>query len=149
MNESGFIKSIHTKLRQIAPDIWAWKINDSYNNEKPDCVYHGQGAHTLWVEYKFRKTLPVRDTTLIVPDLSAKQRFWLDQRHERGLLCVAVVGSPHGHAIYRSPMEWTQGLVLASFKSRSLKTPELAHWIKRVLQEGTLLDEHKPQDHEH
>ena len=75
MNEHSFIKSIH---RHLHPDIHSWKIHDTYTGGVPDAMYSGPKG-LLFVEYKYVKSLPKRDTTSIKHSLSALQLQWLER----------------------------------------------------------------------
>ena len=96
MIESQYTSKVHSKL----PDnIYHWKINDNYAGGVPDAFYRNidvdQPTNILWVEYKFLKALPKRDTTVIIPDLTGQQYQWLKSAHtstakERVLVIVGV-----------------------------------------------------------
>lgn len=75
MNEHSFIKSIH---RHLHPDVHSWKIHDTYTGGVPDAMYTGPKG-LLFVEYKYVKSLPKRDTTSIKHSLSALQLQWLER----------------------------------------------------------------------
>ena len=75
MNEHSFIRSIH---RYLHPDIHSWKIHDTYTGGVPDAMYSGP-AGILFVEYKYIKTLPKKDTTPLRHSLSALQLQWLER----------------------------------------------------------------------
>ena len=87
MQERHFINKIHKKLPS---SIFKWKINDSYHGGVPDCFYAGLAGH-CFVEYKFRKELPKRDTTLINFKLSTQQEIWLTERSKQGVPCYLVL----------------------------------------------------------
>lgn len=137
MNEHGYIRAVHQRL---PPEVYRWKICDSFNNEVVDVMYHLEGLRTLWIEYKYIKALPKRPTTIIRPKLSVKQKFWLDSRSEAGLPCVAVVGSPAGGAIYTSS-EWRDGIAASEFQRRVLDYESLCSWIYAALRKGWNHDE--------
>jgi hypothetical protein len=75
MNEHGFIKSVH---RYLPPDVFIWKIHDTFAGGVPDAFYAGP-AGILFVEYKYVKKLPARNTTALKTTLSAQQALWLDR----------------------------------------------------------------------
>ena len=87
MQERQFITKIHKKL---PISIYKWKINDSYHGCVPDCFYSGPAGH-CFVEYKFKKELPKRDTTLINFNLSAQQAIWLIERNKQSVPCYLVL----------------------------------------------------------
>lgn len=98
MNESSFIKSIHTKLPR---SIYKWKINDNLTNGVADAYYSAKGGD-LWVEYKYIPTLPKRETTPIKTCLTEQQAIWLDARSKEGRNVALVIGSPDGCLIMES-----------------------------------------------
>jgi len=75
MNEHSFIKSIH---RYLSPDVHSWKIHDTFTGGVPDAMYSGPSG-LLFVEYKYVKELPKRDTTPIKHSLSPLQAQWLER----------------------------------------------------------------------
>lgn len=75
MNEHSFIRSIH---RHLHPDVHSWKIHDTYTGGVPDAMYSGPKG-LLFVEYKYVKSLPKKDTTSIKHSLSALQLQWLER----------------------------------------------------------------------
>lgn len=91
MIESGYTASVHRKLDQ---EIYHWKVNDNYAGGVPDAFYRLKNVDSrhLWIEYKFIKNLPIRESTVVVPTLSALQREWLEQAHNAGEQAIVVVG---------------------------------------------------------
>ena len=87
MQERTFINKVHKKL---PPTIYKWKINDSYTGGVPDCFYSGPAGH-CFVEYKYKKELPKRDTTPINFNLSAQQELWLTERSKQGVPCYVAL----------------------------------------------------------
>ena len=87
MNEHSFIKSIH---RYLHPDVHSWKIHDTYTGGVPDAMYSGP-AGILFVEYKYIKTLPKKDTTPLRHSLSALQLQWLE-RMKMSASAALVIG---------------------------------------------------------
>jgi hypothetical protein len=75
MNEHSFIKSIH---RYLHPDVHSWKIHDTYTGGVPDAMYSGPSG-VLFIEYKYVKSLPKRDTTPIRHSLAPLQIQWLER----------------------------------------------------------------------
>ena len=87
MQERTFIHKLHKKLPL---SIYRWKINDPYHGGVPDCFYSGPDGH-CFVEYKFKKELPKRDTTPINFNLSAQQTIWLIERNKQNVPCYLVL----------------------------------------------------------
>ena len=87
MQERQFITKVH---KNLSSDIYKWKINDSYTGGVPDCFYSGPAGH-CFVEYKYKKELPKRDTTPINFNLSAQQELWLTERSKQGVPCYVAL----------------------------------------------------------
>ena len=87
MKEKSFIDKTHKKLPL---SIYKWKINDPYTGGVPDCFYSGPAGH-CFVEYKFKKELPKRDTTPINFNLSTQQQLWLTERSKQGVPCYVAL----------------------------------------------------------
>ena len=87
MQERQFITKVH---KNLSSDIYKWKINDSYTGGVPDCFYTGPAGH-CFVEYKYKKELPKRDTTLINFNLSALQAIWLTERNKQSVPCYLIL----------------------------------------------------------
>jgi len=104
MNEHGFVRKVHTKLRVTGRLKKIWKINDNFQGGVPDAFYLGD-LDSLWVEYKYLPKLPKRDTTLVVPDVSELQYDWLADLQACGKNAWVAVGHPN-------KVWWTQDLEL-------------------------------------
>lgn len=95
MNEHGFRNTIRRLALRFDPDIHIWKINDNFAGGVPD--YHlERDSDERWVEIKYLKSLPKRDTTVLnfvdnKKFLSYLQCEWLNRRQERfGDACVVI-----------------------------------------------------------
>lgn len=87
-------------------------------------------AQDLWVEWKYIKPFPKKDTTIIdlanTKYLSALQQKWLIRRHNiRGDVAV-VAGCEHGGSVFFG-LEWQAPLTTAEFKARCQKHKALAN----------------------
>ena len=89
MNEHGFIKAIN---RHVHPDIHTWKIHDSFCGGIPDSWYAGRNSKHLFVEYKYKRAFPARDSTTISFGLSQLQLNWLYEMYQRGIPTMLMVG---------------------------------------------------------
>jgi len=89
MNEHGFIRGVHTSL--ATPGLRIWKIRDQYQGGVPDAFYCG-GAGTLWIEYKYVPSFPVRLATPIKTILSELQIGWLESLRAASESAWLVVG---------------------------------------------------------
>ena len=128
MNEHGFIKAVHRKL---PPEIYRWKIHDTYTGGVPDTWYAGP-AGTIFVEYKYINRLPKKPTTKIKGGLSALQLAWLDRMWSYNLLVAVIIGSTKG-AVIQIDQNWHKSLTVGDFES-GLDVSEVATWLtNRVL----------------
>jgi len=129
MNEHGFVRSVH---RQLSPDIFVWKINDTYAGGVPDAFYAGP-ARCLFVEYKYIK-LPKRPTTLIRTGLSEQQKLWLNRMFNLGKPVAVVLGSDQGNIILTNS-QWSNSLTADCFKQQAISTKAVASWIESICSE--------------
>ena len=102
MNEHSFIRSIHRKLPR---GIYHWKIRDSFSNGVPDCYYEGPKG-SLWVEYKYIKKLPSRNSSKVTINLSELQKNWIQRAVTNNQNCAVVVGTNENLAIFKNG-DWT------------------------------------------
>lgn len=124
MTEHGFIRFIHGKLDQ---NLIKWKINDRFMGGVPDAYYMGdQGV--LWVEYKYVKLLPVRDTTIIKTCLTELQKIWLDDLERCKQPCALAIGCGDRVAVLRAG-KWRDGITAKEFRETSMSRKDLAAWI--------------------
>lgn len=131
MTEHSFIRSLHDRLRRIAPEVYIWKINDAYQGGVADAYY--SAASDMWVEYKFLKALPKRASTVIDIGLSALQKQWLSSRHREGRKVCVVVGSPDGSLILPGT-DWDRSITSADFISSAVDKSEVVAYILLQLQ---------------
>ena len=120
MNEHTFIKAFHKKLD---PRIRVWKIYDPYQGGVPDALLFGCAGQMLFVEYKYKKALPKKETTNIRPALSAQQSEWLKEKTARGIPILVVLGTQDGVVLFRAPNEWDEGVIK---KEANVITPQEA-----------------------
>ena len=109
MNEHSFVKAVHRKL---PPEVYKWKIHDTYTGGVPDAMYAGP-AGLLFVEYKYLKKLPKKPTTPIRTGLSELQIIWLERMLLYNVLVVAIIGSPSGAVVLTEDFRRT--LTLSNF----------------------------------
>jgi len=107
MNEHSFIKAFHKKLD---PSIKIWKIYDPYQGGVPDALLFGSAGQMLFVEYKYKKALPKKETTIIRPALSAQQSEWLKDKTARNIDVLVVLGTHDGVVLFHAPHEWDDGI---------------------------------------
>lgn len=121
MIEADFTRAVHQRLPAT---VKAWKIRDDYQGGVPDAFYRrtdGEPGRPLWAEYKFIKSLPKKDTTLIVPALSALQQLWLKEAATAGEQVRVIVGTPGvpaAQGVVLDLEEAMTGISTADFRAR-------------------------------
>jgi len=128
MNEHSFVKSFHKRLHE---DIKVWKIYDPYQGGVPDALLFGKNGLACFCEYKYVRSFPKRETTIIKPALSAQQSDWLKDKITRDLLAIVILGSQDGVVIFGNPDEWDNGL--AKKEANILTAKEAATEVSRLL----------------
>ena len=119
MNEHSYVRSIHKKL----PDtVYTWKIHDSYAGGVPDAWYHGPSGKSIFIEYKYVKTLPQRAATIVRPALSMLQLNWITSRVKAGVQCAVILGTTEGSIIFIDSKELKDGIEASTARTR-LKNP--------------------------
>ena len=98
MNESQTTAKIN---RYLPPEVYAWKIHDSYHRGIPDCYYSGPSGD-LWIEFKH---YPAGIPGVFKPRLTEHQIQWLNARHDEGRR-VAVVVTDAKHALVITDKQW-------------------------------------------
>jgi hypothetical protein len=126
MTEHPFVRSVHNRLKKQYPSLYVWKINDAYQGGVADAYYSGQSD--LWVEYKYVKSLPKRDNTIVDVGLSDLQKIWLRARHTEGRNVCVIVGSPEGVLILPG-IEWDKSISRAQFISSAVDKSEVVAYI--------------------
>ena len=131
--ENTFIASVHAHLPPPSK-LYRMKNHNAYTAGVADSWYSGQGpgSRDLWIEWKFIK-VPVRDDTLIVPNLSALQTDWLNERYVEGRNVWVGIGSKDG-GIFLHAMEWEQPFSAKEFRRTMFKRKELASMIASFVQ---------------
>lgn len=125
MNEHSFVKSVHRKLPR---SIYRWKIHDSFTGGVPDAMYAGPSG-MLFVEYKYLKNLPKKDTTVITTGLSPLQLNWLNQMMGYGHLCVVAIGSSRGIFVISDTNTLNENISNAKFQSLLISLDEFIEYI--------------------
>ena len=121
--ESTFIGSVHKKFSGKKPYIE--KMYNPLRSGTPDVYYSGD-VGDLWVEYKFIPRIP--RSAEILPDLTPRQRRWLNDRFAEGRNVAVVLGTPDGGVIYRD-QEWNNPLSSTELVSRIVSRVDVARWI--------------------
>ena len=125
MNEHSFVKSVHRKLPK---SIYRWKIHDSFTGGVPDAMYAGPSG-MLFVEYKYLKNLPKKDTTVITTGLSPLQLNWLNQMMDYGHRCVVAIGSSRGIFVISDANTLNENISNAKFQSLLISLDEFIKYI--------------------
>ena len=143
MIESQYTAALHKKLPK---NIYKWKINDNFAGGVPDAFYRALSTPIglpLWVEYKFLKKLPERETTVIKPNLSHQQLIWLKQAVNSGEQALVIVGvesekrSRQTAGFIMMQSEWENGIQTQVARSRLRSMDELATIITEHCEHGT------------
>lgn len=126
MNEHTCARALTTKLRKRG--AYVLKLNLNYAAGVPDMwIAHTDGG--MWVELKYVPELPKRDTTLVVPNLSALQRQWLCERDRQAVRVCVILFSKAGAVIFDRPAWWVDGMPASIARSRLQTVDAVADWL--------------------
>ena len=129
MNEHSFVRSIH---RYLPPEVFSWKIHDTYTGGVPDAMYCGP-AGLLFVEYKYVPTLPKRDDTLIRHSLSELQIQWLE-RVSGPATAALVIGVEKTAVILKR--DFAQNISRMHYLEQNITRQDVAEWIYSTTHSG-------------
>jgi hypothetical protein len=124
MNEHSFVKSVHRKLPL---DIFKWKIHDTFTGGVPDALYAGSKS-ILFVEYKYIKKLPAKDTTLIKTSLSPLQIIWLERMNQSASSAL-IIGSPDN--IYIATNDFANPICKSEFMKHKTSIDDVITFISK------------------
>lgn len=127
--ETTFAASVNNWLK--GSNIYFEKMNNPYRGGTPDFYYEGPNG-SKWVEYKFI-VVPKRDSTLIVPDLTALQLAWLKRNFENGNEPWVVIGHRAGGVVMAHPQLWEEGLRCDEFLDHTVSRDDIALEIHTAL----------------
>lgn len=119
--ENRFISAVHRYL----PQTYAEKMNNPWRSGTADVWYSGSRGD-LWIEYKFIERIP--RSCDILPDLTPRQRRWLNNRYDEGRNVAVVLGTPIGGVIYRDK-EWMRPRDSVTLTGLIVPKDEIARWI--------------------
>lgn len=119
--ENRFIAGVHKHL----PRTYAEKMNNPWRAGTPDVWYSGDRGD-LWIEYKFIERIPRSKD--ILPDLTPRQKRWLNNRFDEGRNVAVVLGTPTGGVIYRDK-EWLIPRDQQALTELLVPKDEIARWI--------------------
>ena len=136
MNEHGFIRSIHNKLPS---EVYRWKIHDGYTSGVPDVMYAGP-AGVLFVEYKYLKNLPKKDSTLIRTCLTPIQAAWLERM--KHCAPVALMIGNNTKVLILTNNFYTQ-MTKMHYNEASTTKDGAAKWITSITQDKNCHEQHR------
>lgn len=125
MNEHSFVRSVH---RYLHPDVHKWKIHDTFTGGVPDAMYCGPKS-LLFVEYKYLKTLPKKDTTSVKHSLTPMQAQWL--KRISGPSCAALIIGVENTAIILVS-DFLANISKLRVIDEGVSRQEVAEWIHSV-----------------
>lgn len=132
MIESQYTRNVHKRL---PPSVQSWKINDNFFAGVSDAFYRrldGPGIPT-WIEYKYIKALPKKESTLIKPKLSAMQIKWLNDAFNAGENAFVIVGYKSKGSVF--DLTELDGITRTEFEKRLQSYQELANFINEVVKQ--------------
>ena len=102
------------------------KNHNDYVGGIPDVWYSGN-KNDLWVEYKY---LPISNPrSVVVPDLSPKQLYWITGRRAEGRNAWVIVGYKPGGVIFTDLDDIRDGILPDDFLARTLDRKVIAERI--------------------
>lgn len=112
-HESNVTARVHKLLPKA--DMIADKLQVNNIGGIPDAYYSGP-MREHWIEYKRIPEPPIRDTTLIKPDLSPSQKVRLRRQEEftRSQWVVVYIDSTTTFVLYRTSEQWENGILLSN-----------------------------------
>ncbi len=126
MNEHKFSAKLGSDLR--ARGRYVWKINANFAGGVPDMWVAGQGGD-IWIENKWIRGLPKRESTRVKPALSSQQLEWLIARDLQNVQVSVVLAAPEGCIIFNTPDEWREGITATEAARRIMSRREVVDKI--------------------
>ena len=96
MTESEFTRKVNSILAKTH-GVYCEKMFNPMRGGTPDCWYSLKGHPDIWVEFKYLKSLPVRERDVGCSEL---QKRWLIARREEGRNVFVLVATPDGAVLY-------------------------------------------------
>lgn len=131
MNEHGFNAKLARLLRGAGVSVW--KVHDPYAGGVPDFRLRGTQGRYAYLESKYLKEWPKRDTTLILPALSVQQRTWLNDEHLNNMTCGIIIGIDKSVLTSFDPVDWNEGFSVASGRQRCRSVPDTVLYLRHLL----------------
>jgi hypothetical protein len=128
MKEPALIRSVHNQIGKLTPELWAWKINDSYSAGIPDCMYTGKNM--LLAEYKMLncETWPRNIRAKLSEMQKARLRMIHAMRPGKVVVVVGVKASA-GTRIY--PL-WTPDVWENKVSTETTQSVSIQEWAQFV-----------------
>lgn len=136
MNEHSFVKSIHNYLN---PNVYKWKIHDTYTGGVPDAFYSGPVC-SLFVEYKYIKKMPKRDSTILKHSLSKLQEAWLE-RVKLATPVALILGI--GDTALIIVDDFSANISKMHYIDACIPRKEVAEWIFNLTHDGATYERFK------
>tara|TARA_R110001632_G_scaffold49277_1_gene123584 strand:- start:1606 stop:1995 length:390 start_codon:yes stop_codon:yes gene_type:complete len=129
VNEHSFIRAIH---KSLPAEVYRWKIHDTFTGGVPDTLYAGPSG-ILFIEYKWLKSLPKRESTFINLGLSQLQINWLDKFHSYNQNVAVAVGYSEGVLLFTNK-DWTKDINVANIRKYRLSRKDYISFIMKATQ---------------
>jgi hypothetical protein len=113
----------------LPSEVFRWKIHDTFAGGVPDAFYAGR-LRTLFVEYKYVKTFPKRDTSPIRTSLSTQQMHWLNRLHDLNQPVAVVIGCEK-LAVVLTNKTWSEYIPKKDFMHKAVSFADVSNWIYR------------------
>ena len=111
----------------LPSEVFRWKIHDTFAGGVPDAFYAGP-VSTLFVEYKYVKAFPKRDTSPIRTSLSAQQIHWLNRLHDLNQPVAVVIGCEK-LAVVLTDKTWSEYIPKQDFLNKAVQFVDVSKWI--------------------
>jgi hypothetical protein len=121
--ESRFVRSIG---KLLPSDIYSEGMANPYRGGTPDRYYEGCLNH-LWVEYKYRPTVPATWRTR--DHVTALQIKWIRRAQKNNVPVVVIAGFGKGGLVLTKDMYWEQLIRRADIENNLLTKQDIATFI--------------------
>lgn len=143
MNEHSGIQRIHDKTRKSNTinrhRVRVWKVRDDFTAGVLDCQYInriGLPIPPLYIEYKYVKELPKRDTTDVLPKWhSDEQKSWANELNNginRVLIGIIFGSGRDAGIVFLKNGEWNEGITTYEAKQRAIELNSSASLIEEI-----------------
>lgn len=129
MNESTTTQYYHKKLK--AAGAYCLKLSLTHESGVPDSWISGKSGN-MWIEFKYIKELPKRETTIIKTCFTELQQLWAKQRVAEGRHVVLIICTPEGDVVRHGSSH--KQLTTERFKTRMVPRKQVIEWILSQVQ---------------